>query len=455
MQVNITNNYSGAVSDINILGKVPFEGNTYVINGGDMGSNFSVVMVDSGISVPDEIKNYTTVYYSEKTSPTKDLNDSNNGWTTSVSDFSKIKSYLIVIKNYSMQQNKSYEFSYQIKLPEGLAYNKVAYGHHAVYFNLNTDEGKYAQQTEPNKVGVMIAKKYDLELTKYQKNKDKKIGHAMFALYDEEFNETKTAVTNENGVLTLRDLFLERVYTLKEIKAPDDYELNSDEIQFKIVEENNQLKYQLVKGTTKNISLDTSGDKPKLQVSIEEKPKAKVRITKVEKDTDNGIQMVTYKITGKGMTDGKYVYTNSDGIANITGLYTDEEYSLQEISATGYYVATTPIKFVVNNNNETYTVSVKSGTVKSSSITVEDDFPVANFKIEDAKVPQYQLQITKKASNKDMVLPNTYFRLQGETIDETVMTDENGIITVSGLYAYETNDYGVTGEYTLDRKSVV
>ena len=48
-----------------------------------------------------------------------------------------------------------------------------------------------------------------------------------------------------------------------------------------------------------------------------------------------------------------------------------------------------------------------------------------------------------------MVLPNTYFRLQGETIDETVMTDENGIITVSELYAYETNDYGVTGEYTL------
>ena len=449
MQVNITNNYSGAVSDVNILGKVPFEGNTYVINGGDMGSNFSVVMTGSGISVPDEIKNYTTVYYSEKTSPTKDLNDSSNGWTTSVTDFSKIKSYLIVIKNYSMQQNKSYDFSYQIKLPEGLDYNKVAYGHHAVYFNLNTDEGKYAQQTEPNKVGVMIAKKYDLELTKYQKNKDKKIGHAMFALYDEEFDETKTAFTNENGVLTLRDLFLERVYTLKEIKAPDDYELNSDEIQFKIVEENNQLKYQLVKGTTKNISLDTSGDKPKLQVSVEEKPKAKVRITKVEKDTDNGIQMVTYKITGKGMTDGKYVYTNSDGIANISGLYAGEEYSLQEISATGYYVATMPIKFVVNNNNETYTVSVKSGTVKSSSITVEDDFPVANLKIEDTKVPQYQLQITKKASNKDIVLPNTYFRLQGETIDETVMTDENGIITLDGLYAYEANDYGVTGEYTL------
>ena len=449
MQVNITNNYSGAVSDINILGKVPFEGNTYVINGGDMGSNFSAVMVGSGISVPDEIKNYTTVYYSEKTSPTKDLNDSSNGWTTSVTDFSKIKSYLIVIKNYSMQQNKSYEFSYQIQLPEGLAYNKVAYGHHAVYFNLNTDEGKYAQQTEPNKVGVMIAKKYDLELTKYQKNKDKKIGHAMFALYDEEFDETKTAVTNENGVLTLKDLFLERVYTLKEIKAPDDFELNSDEIQFKIVEENNQLKYQLVKGTTKNISLDTSGDKPKLQVSVEEKPKAKVRITKVEKDTDNGIQMVTYKITGKGMTDGKYVYTNGNGIANITGLYTDEEYSLQEISAAGYYVPTTPIKFVVNNNNETYTINVKDGSVKSSSITVEDDFPVVNLKIEDTKIPQYQLQITKKASNKDMVLPNTYFRLQGETIDETVMTDENGIITVSELYAYETNDYGVTGEYTL------
>lgn len=39
--------------------------------------------------------------------------------------------------------------------------------------------------------------------------------------------------------------------------------------------------------------------------------------------------------------------------------------------------------------------------------------------------------------------------MKGETKDEIVATDADGVITINGLYAYETNESGVTGEYTL------
>ena len=449
IQLSITNNYSGTISDINILGKTPFEGNTYVINGKELGSNFTANMSNTGIVVPDALKQYTTVYYSENENPSKDIADSSNGWSTSVSDFSKVRSYLIKIDNYSLPVNSSYNFTYQVKLPEGLEYNQVSYSHHAIYYKLDTSEGKYAQSTEPNKVGIMISKKYDLELTKYQKNKSKKVSYAIYSVHDEDFDETKTASTNSEGILTISDLYVDRTYTLKEIKAPDDYEINTEEIKFKVIEENSELKYQLLSGTPKTIRMDLSGEKGKIKIELEEQARAKLRIKKVEKDTDTGLKEVAYKVTGKGMGTGKFSYTKSDGTFEIKGFYIGEEYTLQELSAEGYYVASTPIKFVINESNGNFTVEIKQGEVKNTEIITEDELPVLNLKIEDKKVPQYQIQITKKASNKDVVLPNAFFELKGETKDEIVATDADGIITINGLYAYETNESGVTGEYTL------
>ena len=43
-----------------------------------------------------------------------------------------------------------------------LNYNDVSYSHHGVYFSLDTEEGKYRTYVEPNKLGFMIAKQFDL-----------------------------------------------------------------------------------------------------------------------------------------------------------------------------------------------------------------------------------------------------------------------------------------------------
>ena len=64
-------------------GKIPFEGNSYVFNQSNLQSEFSVMMANSGIIVPDNLKDVVKIYYTENTNATKDLSDSSNGWIAS------------------------------------------------------------------------------------------------------------------------------------------------------------------------------------------------------------------------------------------------------------------------------------------------------------------------------------------------------------------------------------
>ena len=161
VEVNITNNYGGEISEISILGIIPTEGSKYVINGKDIGSDYSTTMSSEGITVPPVLRSVAKVYYSEKINATKDLNDSSNGWTMTPSDFSRVKSFLIVLNNYTMRQGENQKFTYNINIPEGLEYDRISYSHHGVYFTLNTTEGKYPTQIEPARLGFMISKKLE------------------------------------------------------------------------------------------------------------------------------------------------------------------------------------------------------------------------------------------------------------------------------------------------------
>ena len=160
-----------------------------------MGSTFTATMKDTGIVIPEVLKDVAKVYYTENGEATQDLSNSSNGWTETPSDFSKVKSYLVDLGTYILSKDEKENISYDISIPEGLSYNEVSYSHHAVYFSLDTEEGKYRTSTEPNKVGYMIARQYDLEITKYQKGKDKIVEGATYAVYEEGSEETKTQVT--------------------------------------------------------------------------------------------------------------------------------------------------------------------------------------------------------------------------------------------------------------------
>ena len=452
VNIEINNNYSNTISNVQILGRVPFKENKYAITKEDMGSTFTATMSNAGISLPDELKEIAIVYYSENGDATQDLTDASNGWTQKPSDYSKVKSYLVDLGGYKLAKGEKHTISYNINIPSGLNYNQVAYSHHGVYFCLDTDAGKYKTRTEPNKVGFMIAKQYDLELTKFQKGKNNIVSGATYAVYEDGKEDAKTRVTGVDGKLTLTGLYVDRTYVIKEIKSPNDYELNEEVVKFTTSESNGILVVTKNSGTVKNIkAIQPSGDNGYIvQIEVEDEVKARLKIKKLEKGTSTVIKGVGYKLTGAGLpTTGRNVTTNINGEINVKGLKVGQEYNLEETKAKGYYL-TDPIKFKVTNSNGSYTVAVTSGTVKISNIKEEQNIPIINIELEDEKIPTYDLEISKikrvtsvtegesgTQQEATTYLQGAKFKLykDGKEIG-TYVTDSNGKITISGLYQY-------------------
>ena len=128
----VVNNYSKALSDVVIIGKIPTENNTY--DGNYLYSTFSTE-IDGPIltnGLPAK------VYYSEEEDPDKD----SASWVESVSDYSKIKTYKIEIENPEMLVGDKVEFNYNLVIPANIDYNESSFGLYTVCYKLNGAELK-------------------------------------------------------------------------------------------------------------------------------------------------------------------------------------------------------------------------------------------------------------------------------------------------------------------------
>ena len=484
--VQIRNNYASTISEIEILGKIPYEGNTYVLSGGELGSTFTTKMTNAGITVPAELQEYVTIYYSENENPDKDLGKAENGWKTAdqVENWDNIKTYLIDFGNYVMPTGKEFVFNYTVKIPKGLEFNQVSYSHHGVYFCLDTDQGKYRTQTEPNRIGLRIAEKYNLELTKYQTGKDKLIPGATYSITEittneegeEERGESKTGVTNAEGKITIVNLYAEKEYEIKEIKTPDDYELNSNIIRFiGHVDEKGNLSIERTEGFIKGDMTVTKeeGEEYKVSVNVEDEVKASIKIIKKEEGTDTLIRGARFKLTGYGLSEnGRTLTTNINGELTFKGISVNQEYTLQETKVEGYYLAS-PIKFKIVNNSGNYSIEVlegENGIISAQSTEEVDCIPTINVTIEDEKIPTYDLQLIKIKKTTESTVSDDELIAQAETAlaDTEVeylagakfrvykgtekigeyITDETGKVTITGLYQYE-RDKNIDQTYTL------
>ena len=464
--VHMRNNYSSTISEVKILGKIPFEGNTFVLSGNDLKSDFSTTMTNDGIEVPEELQDKVTIYYSENENPDKDLNKEENGWMlkTNVTDWSKIKTFLIDFEDTVIGKEKEYIFYYTIEIPFGIDFNKIAYSHHGIYFSLDTPEGKYRTKVEPNKIGIRIAEKYNLFLTKYQKNVEKTVKGAKYKISklneNNEIEESNTAITNSNGMLEMDNLYAEKEYIIEEIESPENYKLNGDRIRIigHINRNTSELTVQKLEGTIKgNIEIvKNDGEDYKLKVNVEDEVKAKLHITKLEEGNDTRLKKVKFKITGGDFPDGgKILTTDINGEININNLNIDEEYSLEEVEAKGYYLGN-PVKFKIINSLGIYEVVITEGEVKSSDISIVDDIPTANLELENEKIPTYNLIINKveKGSITEenpvgIPIVGAKFRLYKENkAVGSYITDSEGHITINGLYQYE-EEKDIDQTYTL------
>lgn len=458
VNINLLNNYNSTISETKILGVIPFEGNSYIINKQNLGSEFSVTMGDTGIQMSEQLKDIVTVYYSENESATSDLNDSNNKWTKSPDDWTKVKKYLIDFGEYKLPTKSSYTFTYEIKIPEGISYNKISYSEHAVYFALNTEEGKLQTSTEPNKLGIRIVRKYDIDITKYKAGKSLVVSGASYKLteLDNDNNEvlTKIITSNSQGKLLAEGLYADKVYTLKEIKAAEDYSLSEDEIKFR-VSKNEQGNLEVIVLSDDKFATEPIIENETLKASIEDEPKYKITITKKDIETSQLLKDVKFKIEETKKT---YI-TNEDGQVDIIGLEQNTEYTLKELYSEEHYL-NNDIKFkLVKDANGKLKFESDSLSFENAVIENNDNENLINIKVDitNEKIPTYNLQILKveENSNENDVeklkpLTGADFTLESTDKNNTNIytTESDGYIQIPNLYIHEDGKY-ITGEYTL------
>ena len=439
ISVQITNNYSGNISGIVVVGKTPFAGNTSQILGTDLGSTFTAKMTGP-IELPEQLQGIAKVYYSENETVNNDLNDSSNNWKTAeeITDFSKIRTYAIDLRDYTIEKNEEYICTYEIEVPQDVNYNDVSYSTHAVYFYLETDEGKLADQTETNKLGFRIARKYNLEINKVKQGTNSPIQGASFSVQEEGEESSRIIASDAQGKINIQDLYVGKVYTVKEIKAPSDYVLNGETIKFTTtVDDNGDLQVQKLEGNSNlNVEQATEEEPAKVSFTVTNEPKYTFKLTK-EDQNGNLVQGVRFNLTGKGLpTAGRTVTTNRNGELTITGLYPNEEYTLTEVYAEGYEYSEAPIKFKTVWNGNDLEAQVIEGSFKTQPTVdnTQEKQPIMTASIVNTKLDEYYLYLDKYEKETPNLLEGAIFRVTGKWLDNEYTTDEYGGLEVGPLY---------------------
>ena len=171
MDVIVMNNNNNTVTDVSILGRIPFKGVKDLATGEDLGTTSDTTL--AGLIRADASNRVEfNVYYSVKENATKLLDDPENEWTQNPEDLSKVKSYLIipVDKSYVMNSAEVVRFSYDYVIPGDLQHNESFYGTFMAYYVNNTDVAKIDETSEADIVGLTTGEGPEITL-QYEENK--------------------------------------------------------------------------------------------------------------------------------------------------------------------------------------------------------------------------------------------------------------------------------------------
>lgn len=155
MEVIVMNNNGNKVSDLAILGRIPFKGVKDIESGEDLGTTLDTKLI-SGITSDEHNKTEFKVYYSENGEATKDLNSEENGWILEPESLENMKSYLIVPvdEKYEMEDTEVLRFTYDYEIPANLTHNEKFVGTFLAYYTNMGDVAITEEETVPDKVGL-------------------------------------------------------------------------------------------------------------------------------------------------------------------------------------------------------------------------------------------------------------------------------------------------------------
>lgn len=163
MEIIVMNNNNNVVSDLSILGRIPFDGVKDIQTGESLETNVNTRLVSN--IIPDEQNSVEfKVYYSENGEANKDLKDSLNGWTEEITE--NAKSYLIVPvdSNYEMQPTEVVRFTYNYEIPADLKLNQEITGTFMTYYKNHTDVAIIAEESKADEISLSTGEGPELEL---------------------------------------------------------------------------------------------------------------------------------------------------------------------------------------------------------------------------------------------------------------------------------------------------
>ena len=133
MKLITINNTGEDLSDVKILGRTIFDGNTSIVRNQLLGTNANAPMTSE---IEEDVGNLysNTIYYSENGQATDSLEDKNNGWTTTPTDIRKVKSYLIVLDGV-LPKGGVLNYKYNFEIPAQLSNEVDLAATFATYFS--------------------------------------------------------------------------------------------------------------------------------------------------------------------------------------------------------------------------------------------------------------------------------------------------------------------------------
>lgn len=164
MTLTAINNTGNTCDNLVILGRLPFAGNKDLENGEDLGTTLDTYL-RSYITSESLEGDGLVIYYSENGEATTAPGDSANGWTTEPTDLSKIKSYMIVLNGYEMQQGSQITFSYDFEIPKNIGYNQTINSNYGIYYVNNTQVASVSSFAKADRIGITTGRGPELNIT--------------------------------------------------------------------------------------------------------------------------------------------------------------------------------------------------------------------------------------------------------------------------------------------------
>ena len=443
VDISITNTSNKDVTELKVIGRLPFIGNKDLKTGEDLNSDYK-----ADLKGPITITGISgaKIYYSENENADTDLTSAENGWKDTVLDATKIKSYLIDLGAKKLESNQVLTVSYEVRTTASSG-QRAYITNKAEYF-VNTNDGKVREEYFLSNLPLEISQDQSMEVSVVEAGTNRAISNVSLNILNVEENESTLVKTGSNGKTNAK-LTLNKTYKVKEAKIDEHHIIDANEISFKIVESSGVLTVTEYIGPE---NLRPTIENGTLKVKFVNEIKYDLVLNKLSYGGAPA-EDVRFSITGNG-TSQEFI-SNQDGLVEIKGLIPGVEYTLSEIGSKGYYLKDNVIFKLVRNESNAYVFQVVGGAFDSTPVVTNNDYVVVNVELVNTAIKTFDLELINKVVETNDNLPGTSFILYEGENQVSFDSNENGVLNKTSLHVYNGEMSDDVGNYVIKMNNQV